>query len=276
MLDVFQRTKQILCANNYYIFIPKKTLHVTNTEEMLPHLMGLQYVGKFGAFTGNRGVYMIKKERITYNGIRKLVQKYYRKSEKQSSILAMIYGKINYLYQIENMLSSRSKLYLYDISANPDSELKTDYLLINQTATHVLQLGLVKVDVKNSRDYHCNSFMVDFKKNKNYDLHYRNLKTSYEISKIVKEDKMTGSMEVIYQSQESKNREIEGIIKMLGEKKITAEDNIIKAIYRLNVKFGCYHTLDMLMDTKSLIDKCRNKRDRDLVEMYMNEVEKLK
>ena len=61
LLEVFRRIKQILCANNYYIFIPKKILHVTNTEEMLPHLMGLQYVGKPGTFTGNRGVYMIKK-----------------------------------------------------------------------------------------------------------------------------------------------------------------------------------------------------------------------
>ena len=63
---------------------------------------------------------------------------------------------------------------------------------------------------------------------------------------------------------------------MLGERKYTAEDSIIKAIYRLNVKFGCYHTLSMLMDTKALIDKCRNKKERELVEMYMKEVEKLK
>lgn len=44
----FLETKWILCKNDYYIHIPKKMIHVTNTENMIPHLMGMQYVGRPG------------------------------------------------------------------------------------------------------------------------------------------------------------------------------------------------------------------------------------
>lgn len=119
LLRIFQNTKEILCGSNYYIYVPKKILHVTNTEDMIPHLMGLQYVGKPRMFTGDHGAYMLKKERITYEGVQKLAQKYYRKAEKQASILGMIYGKMNNLYQIESMLSSYAELYLYGKSNLP-------------------------------------------------------------------------------------------------------------------------------------------------------------
>ena len=62
LLEVFLDTKRILCKNDYYIHIPKKIIYVTNTENMIPHLMGMQYVGRPDMFTGDRGVYMIKKE----------------------------------------------------------------------------------------------------------------------------------------------------------------------------------------------------------------------
>lgn len=90
-------------------------------------------------------------------------------------MLAMVNGKIDNLYRIEDMLSTYSELYLYDVTANPDSELKTDYLLVNQLDDRVLQLGMVKADKKKVQEYHCNSFRVDYKQNDDYDLHYRNL-----------------------------------------------------------------------------------------------------
>lgn len=273
LLKIFQNIKEILCGSNYYIYVPKKVLHVTNTEDMIPHLMGLQYVGKPGMFTGDRGVYILKKERITYEGVQKLVQKYYRKAEKQTSMLGMIYGKMNNLHQIESMLSNHSELYLYDTSANPELELKTDYLLVNQKEDMVLQLGLVKAGEKKSTDYHCNSFMVDYKANDNYDLHYKNLNVSYEISKIVKEDKKTGSMEVIYQSKEAEIREMSGIVKMLEAANLSIDEKLVKAIYRLNVKFGCYHTIEMLQDADSLLDKCTDKREEALVKAFMKKIE---
>ena len=55
--------------------------------------------------------------------------------------------------------------------------------------------------------------MVDYKKNKDYDLHYRNLTQRYEISKIVHEDKMTRGAQIIYQRREAEERELAGIIK---------------------------------------------------------------
>ncbi len=41
LLEVFLNTKRILCKNDYYIHIPKKIIRVTNTENMIPHLMGM-------------------------------------------------------------------------------------------------------------------------------------------------------------------------------------------------------------------------------------------
>ena len=43
------------------------------------------------------------------------------------------------------------------------------------------------------------------------------------------------------------------------------DDELLKMILRLNVKFGEYHTLDMLSDTGQLKKKCRNKREEALV-----------
>ena len=74
---------------------------------------------------------MIKKQRLKYDSLEKLVRKYYRGKSKQDSMLAMVNGKIDNLYRIEDMLSTYSELYLYDVTANPESELKNDYLLVN-------------------------------------------------------------------------------------------------------------------------------------------------
>lgn len=274
LLEVFLNTKRILCVSDYYIHIPKKIIHVTNSENMIPHLMGMQYIGRTDMFTGDRGAYMIKKQRLKYTSLEKLVQKYYRGKSKQDSMLAMVNGKIDNLHRIEDMLSTYSKLYLYDVAANPESELKTDYLLVNQLDDRVLQLGIVKADKKKTQEYHCNSFMVDYKENDDYDLHYRNLTQCYEISKIVREDKVTKHSEVIYQSNSAKEREIEGIEKMLISNEIAVNSSLVKAIFRLNQKFGEYHTIDMLSNSEQLLEKCRDKRDEALVKDFLRQWEK--
>lgn len=270
LLEVFSDTKETLCRNDYYIHIPKKIIHVTNSENMIPHLMGMQYIGRPDMFTGDRGAYMIKKQRLKYDSLEKLVKKYYRGESKQASLLAMVNGKIDNLHKIKDMLSTYSELYLYDVTANPELELKTDYLLVNHQEEMVLQLGMVKADKKKGQEYHCNSFMADYKKNDDYDLHYRNLTQRYEISKIVREDKITKRAEVIYQSSQAQDREKSGIEKMLAGAGIEADDKLLKAVLRLNVKFGEYHTLDMLSDTEQLMSKCRNKREEALVKDFIS------
>ena len=270
LLEVFLDTKRILCKNDYYIHIPKKIIHVTNSENMIPHLMGMQYVGRPDMFTGDRGVYMIKKCRLKYDSLEKLVRKYYRGENKQASLIAMVNGKIDNLHRIEDMLSTYSDLYLYDVAANPELELKTDYLLVNHQEETVLQLGLVKSNKKKVQEYHCNSFMVDYKKNDDYDLHYRNLTQRYEISKIVREDKITKQAEVIYQSEQASLREKSGIEKMLYAVGIEPEEKLVRYIMKLNIKFGEYHTLDMLSDTEQLMKKCRDKRDEALVKDFIS------
>lgn len=270
LLEVFLDTKRILCKNDYYIHIPKKIIHVTNSENMIPHLMGMQYVGRPDMFTGDRGVYMIKKGRLKYDSLEKLVRKYYRGENKQASLLAMVNGKIDNLHRIEDMLSTYSDLYLYDVAANPELELKTDYLLVNHQEETVLQLGLVKSNKKKVQEYHCNSFMVDYKKNDDYDLHYRNLTQRYEISKIVREDKITKRVEVIYQSRIAEERELAGIEKMLTSAEVSISEKMVKAVFRLNQRFGEYHTLDMLTDEEQLLKKCRDKRDEALVKDFIS------
>ena len=229
----------------------------------------MQYVGKENMFTGDRGAYMIKKNRLKYNALELLVQKYYRGKKKQDSILAMVNGKIDNLHWIENMMSTYSDLYLYDVTANPDSELKTDYLLVNQLEDRVLQLGIVKADNSQRKEYHCNSFMVDYKKNDNYDLHYRNLTQCYEINKIIREDKLTKHSEVIYQSDSAKEREMLGIEKMLESANIQGNSKLVKMIYGLNQKFGIYHTIEMLNDSEKLLAKCCDKREETLIKDFV-------
>ncbi len=270
LLEVFLNTKQTLCRNDYYIHIPKKIIHITNSENMIPHMMGMQYIGKPDMFTGDRGAYMIKKQRIKYDSLEKLVKKYYRGENKQASILAMVLGKINNLHMIESMLSTYSELYLYDVTANPDSELKTDYLLVNQHEEMVLQLGIIKAEKCKTQKYHCNSFMIDYKVNDNYDLHYRYLTQRYDINKIVREDKITKQAEVIYQSNSATEREKTGIERMLLAAKIPTNEKLIKSVFRLNQKFGEYHTADMLSDSEQLMKKCRNKRDEALVKDFIS------
>lgn len=111
--------------------------------------------------------------------------------------------------------------------------------------------------------------MVDYKKNEDYDLHYRNLTHCYEISKIVREEKETKRPEIIYQSLEAEQREQEGIEKMLAAAGIWVDDKLIQSILRLNKKFGIYHTADMLNDSEALLGECTDKREESLVSDFL-------
>lgn len=128
LLKIFNDTKDVLCKYDYYIHTAKRILHLTNTELKIPHLMGLQYVGRPNQYAGDFGVYAVKKGRITLESLEKLVKKYYKTKEKQDRMLKLIHLKLDYLYLLPEMICSYSKLYLFDINHNPDSEFDSDYL----------------------------------------------------------------------------------------------------------------------------------------------------
>ena len=148
LLKIFNDTKDILCKYDYYIHTVKRILHLTNTELKIPHLMGLQYVGRPNQYAGDFGVYAVKKGRITLESLEKLVKKYYKTKEKQDRMLKLIHLKLDYLYLLPEMFCSYSKLYLFDINHNPDSEFDSDYLLIHRMEDKVLHLGIVKAQGK--------------------------------------------------------------------------------------------------------------------------------
>lgn len=62
LLDIFLKTKEVLCKYDYYIYTSKQVIHLTNTELKIPHLMGLQNLGRPNQFTGDNGVYAMKKK----------------------------------------------------------------------------------------------------------------------------------------------------------------------------------------------------------------------
>lgn len=269
LVDIFQNTKDVLCKYDYYIYTPKRILHLTNSELKIPHLMGLQYIGKPNQFTGDYGVYSIKKKRITHESIEKLVRKYYRTEEKQRLILEMIYRKLNNLHLIGEMFQSYSRLYLYEKTNNMDTEFNCDYLMVHERKNVILHLELIKS--KDRKDvFHCNSFMATYQKDREKEMFFCNLSKRYEINKIVREDKLTNEKKVLYMSAQTEQREKTGIEKMLAEAGKVVDDKLMKAILRLNTKFGEYHTIDMLSDTEQLIKKCRNKREKALVKDFIS------
>ena len=269
LLDIFQKTKEVLCKYDYYIYTSKRVLHLTNSELKIPHLMGMQYIGRPNQFTGDFGVYSIKKKRITHELVEKLVRKYYRTEEKQRLMLEMIYRKLNNLPLLEEMFSSYSRLYLYEKDEVLGTEFNCDYLMVHESGKAILHLGLVKSE-DNKGVYHCNSFMATYQDDRERDLFFCNLSKRYEINKIVREDKLSKEKEVIYLGEQAKLREVSGITKMLAAAGINADEELLKYILRLNLKFGEYHTLDMLSDSEQLMKKCRNKRDEVLVKDFIS------
>lgn len=268
LLQIFQDTKEILCRYDYYIHTQKRILHLTNSEIKIPHLMGMQYLGKPGQFTGDYGAYAIKKQRITMDSVEKLVRKYYRTEEKQRRILEIIHRKLDNLGELGDMFSSYSRLYLYEKEQNAESEFQSDYLLVHENGRKILHLGLVKSE-SGKNLYHCNSFMTTYQNDRDRDSFFRNLTHRYEINKIIREDKATKRAEVIYQSRDAEQREQTGIEKMLAAAGIHADEKLIKSVLRLNKKFGVYHTMDMLNDSAALLEKCTDKREKSLVTDFL-------
>ncbi len=266
LFEIFQNTKDILCKYDYDIHTSKRILHLTNSELKVPHLMGLQYVGKTNQFTGDFGVYSIKKKRITHASIEKLVRKYYKTEEKQRVILEMIYRKLDNLSLLENMFRSYSKLYLYE--KTEDMEFNCDYLMVHESGKMILHLGLVKSEDKKGT-FHCNSFLTTYQTDKNKDVFFRHLAQRYEINKIVRTEKGNGRSETIYQSKEAEERELSGIEKMLAASSIPQNNKLVKAVFRLNQKFGEYHTMEMLADIEQLMEKCSDKREEALVKDFI-------
>lgn len=262
IIDIFQKTKDVLCKYDYYIYTSKRVLHLTNSELKIPHLMGLQYIGRPNQFTGDFGVYSIKKKRITHNSIEKLVGKYYKTEERQRVILEMIYRKLNNLHLLEEMFHSYSKLYLYEKAEG--TEFDCDYLMIHESGKAILHLGLVR-DADNKGFYHCNSFMTTYQTDREKDLFFCHLAHKYEINKIVREDKMTKRSTTIYLSSEAEYRERTGIEKMLLTEGLDSDDKLIKEIIRANLKFGKYHLLSEINDLSAMLEKCEDKREQALV-----------
>lgn len=264
LLDIFLKTKEILCKYDYYIYTPKQVLHLTNTELKVPHLMGMQYIGRPNQFTGDNGVYAIKKKRITINSIEKLVRKYYKKEKQQQVMMEMIYRKLDNLYLLEEMFHSYSRLYLYEKTGGMETGFDCDYLMVHESGKAVLHLGLIKSSTRKGM-YHCNSFMTTYQSDRERDIFFCNLSRQHEISKIIREDKESKEKETVYLSEQAELRERTGITKMFAAASMEMDDELLKMILRLNVKFGEYHTLDMLSDKGQLIKKCRNKREEALV-----------
>lgn len=273
LLDIFLKTKEVLCKYDYYIYTSKQVFHLTNTELKIPHLMGLQYLGRPNQFTGDNGVYAMKKKRITLNSIDRLVRKYYKKEKQQQIMIEMIYRKLNNLHLMEEMFHSYSRLYLYEKMEDMGTGFDCDYLMVHESGKVVLHLGLIRSSTQKEM-YHCNSFMATYQSDKERDVFFRNLSRQYEISKIVREDKQSKERETVYLSKQAELREQTGITKMFSAAGMEMDNELLKIILRLNIKFGEYHTLDMLSDTRQLRKKCRNKREEALVEEFIKLWEK--
>ena len=268
LLQIFQDTKEVLCRYDYYIHTQKRILHITNSELKIPHLMGMQYLGKANRFTGDYGVYAIKKQRITMKSVEKLVRKYYKTEEKQRRMLEMIHRKLDNLGELGEMFSSYSRLYLYEKEQNRDSEFQSDYLLVHENGRKILHLGFVKSE-RGKDLYHCNSFMTTYQNDRDRDSFFCNLPHRYEITKIIRENKNTKHKEVIYQSIEAEEREKSGISKIFAAADIQADEKLVTAVFCLNKKFGIYHTVDMLNDRAGLLAKCTDKREKALVSDFL-------
>lgn len=244
LLNIFQDAKKTLCENDYYIHVPKKIIHITNREDQIPHLMGLQYVGRPGQFVGDYGAYAVKKGKMIFPSLEKLIEKYYRDKKKQKKILELIHLKLNNLDMLPCMFNSYSKLYLYEKNQNLDTEFSSDYLLVHQTDKKILHLGLVTISGKRKELCRCNSFMTTYKKDRDADVFYRDLKKTYEIRKIVREDKVLHRRRVVYISEETELREQKGIEKMLLKAGVEATTELVARIKQLNKEFGKFHTFD--------------------------------
>lgn len=184
-------------------------------------------------------------------------------------ILEVIHLKLDNLLFLPEMFASYSKLYLYDLGKREDSDFDSDYLMVHEMRDRTLHLGIIKAGRQEKDLCQCNSFMTTYKKDKNSDSFYRDLEHCYEINRIVREDKMTKRAEVIYLSSMAECRERTGIEKMLWAGGIRADEKLVTEIVKVNLKFGIYHTIDMLNDGEGLLAKCMDKREKALVSDFL-------
>lgn len=78
------------------------------------------------------------------DSIEKLSVSFINHKIKQEQILKLIHLKLNHLYLLNEMFTTYSQLYLFDVNINPQSEFDSDYLLIHETDKIVLHLGIIK------------------------------------------------------------------------------------------------------------------------------------
>ena len=143
LLQIFKNVKDTICKYDYYIHTSKKIMHLSNTEDKIPHLMGLQYAGRPKQYTGDFCAYAVKKGRITMQSLEKLVRKYYKTEEKKCRVLEMIHRKLDNLGELGEMFSSYSRLCLYEKNQNRDSEFQGDYLLVHENGKKSCIWGLL-------------------------------------------------------------------------------------------------------------------------------------
>lgn len=56
---------------------------------------------------------------------------------------------------------------------------------------------------------------------------------------------------------------------MLRASGIGADEKLVTEIVKVNLKFGIYHTMDMLNDEVGLLAKCMDKREKALVSDFL-------
>ncbi len=265
ILEIFEQLKNVLCQYDYYIYTSRRIFHLTNSELKIPHLMGLQYIGKSNKYTGDYGVYAIKKKIVTHSFINEKIRKNYETEDKRRIIREIIYRKLKNLHLLEKMFSSYSRIYMYEKTI--ETAFNCDYLLINESGKIILHLGLVK-SINSKGLYHCNSFMATYQSEKQKNIFFSDLKHQYEINKVIRENKITKIKNTIYQSEESEKREMLGIKKMLELNGLNRIDELPLKILKLNQNFGEYHTFDMLTNKNGLLKKCKNNADEKIIEDF--------
>ena len=169
LFKIFNDIKDVLCKNDYYIHTAKRILHLINTELKIPHLMGLQYVGRPNQYTGDFGVYAVKKGRITLKSLEKLIKKYYKTKENTKIVREdKITKQTEIIYQRE-LASLRGKLgvekMLHAVGIEPKEKLVRYIMKLNVKfgEYHTLyMLSDIEQLMKKCRDKRDEALVKDF------------------------------------------------------------------------------------------------------------------
>lgn len=105
--------------------------------------MGLQYIGA-EKFTGDSGAYLFKKGRLKRKSIEAMTTKLYRRKSLRESILSMIYGKIDNIDRIKDMICNAKNLACMELWVMP-----LPYPIENETweFTQVTALSLLMTSI---------------------------------------------------------------------------------------------------------------------------------